>query len=80
MWKYDTGLIARALFALITFINAVCAVFNLPQFETDEGTVYIVVSFVAMFAAFIAGFWKNNNFTDEAQVAQNFLNKLKSND
>lgn len=77
MWKYDIGLISRALFALISFVNALAAVFNLPQFDTDEQTVYLVVSFLAALGAFIAGFWKNNNFTQEAQIAQQILDDMK---
>lgn len=80
MAKYDVGLWSRVVFSLITFVNALCAVFNIPQFDVDEATVYTVVSFMFMLVAWIIGFWKNENFTDDAQIAQGYLNCLKDMD
>ena len=74
----DTQLIVRIIVSFITMINAFAATFGFSPIDVDENTIYTVVSFVAMLAAWVWGFWKNNNFTEAAKKAQEHLNNLKS--
>lgn len=74
----DTQLIVRIVVSVITMINAFAAAFGFAPIDVDEGTVYTAVSFIVMIAAWIWGFWKNNNFTEAAKVAQEKLNELKT--
>lgn len=74
----DTQLIVRIIVSAITLINAMAASFGFDPLNIDEGTVYTVVSFVAAVAAWVWGFWKNNNFTEAAKTAQQLLDTTKA--
>ena len=46
----------------------------------DEGAVTTVVTAIVTLAATAYALWKNHNFTDAANAAQQFLNAVKGND
>lgn len=46
----------------------------------DEGMVTTVVTAIVTLAVTAWGIWKNHNFTDAANAAQQFLNEAKAND
>lgn len=73
----DTQLIVRIIVSIVTMVNAFAAALGIPPLDVDENTIYTVVSFVAMVAAWVWGFWKNNNFTESAKKAQETLVDLK---
>ena len=75
----DTQLIVRIIVSIVTMVNAFAAALGVPPLDVDESTIYTVVSFVAMVAAWVWGFWKNNNFTEAAKKAQETLTSIKSN-
>lgn len=47
-------------------------------FDVDAGMVQNGLSILAFLAAFLWGIWKNHNFTEAAQVAQEYLDTLKA--
>lgn len=63
----------EAVTRLIALIGSLLAYFgiNIPQTWEDWAVGAIMLAIMAY------GFWKNNNFTDEAKQAQKYLNKLK---
>jgi SPP1 family holin len=70
----DKGTIIRMAFFVLSWINAAASQngwFHLPV-VSEEG-VAIVVAFVVS----VWTYWKNNNHTKSAQVAQGYLNSLK---
>ena len=73
----DTQLIVRIIVSLVTMINACAAAFGFDPLNVDEGTIYTVVSFVAAVAAWVWGFWKNNNFTEAAKKGQVVVDEMK---
>ena len=73
----DTQLIVRIIVSIVTMVNAFAAALGVPPLDVDENTIYTVVSFIAMVAAWVWGFWKNNNFTEAAKKAQKTLVDLK---
>lgn len=73
----DTQLIVRIIVSIVTMVNAFAAALGVPPLDVDENTIYTVVSFLAMVAAWVWGFWKNNNFTEAAKKAQETLVDLK---
>lgn len=73
----DTQLIVRIIVSIVTMVNAFAAALGVPPLDVDENTIYTVVSFIAMVAAWVWGFWKNNNFTESAKKAQETLVDLK---
>lgn len=74
----EIELIARLIVSIIAAINAAAAAFGFNPFNVDEQTIYTVVSFVAAFAAWVWGFWKNNDFTDEAKRGTALMRQLKA--
>lgn len=73
----DTQLVVRIIVSLVAAINACAAAFGFDPLNIDEGTIYTVVSFVAAVAAWVWGFWKNNNFTEAAKKGQAVINEEK---
>lgn len=73
----ETQLIARIIVSIITAVNALAAALGFDPLNVDEGTVYTVVSFFAVVAAWAWGFWKNNNFTEAAKKGQALTDSLK---
>lgn len=74
----STDLIARLVISIIAAINAAAAAFGFNPFNVDEQTVYTGVSFVVALITWIWGFWKNNDFTDEAKQGSALMRDLKA--
>lgn len=74
----STDLIARLVISIIAAINAAAAAFGFNPFNVDEQTVYTAVSFIVAFVTWAWGFWKNNDFTDEAKQATAYMHGLKA--
>lgn len=74
----EIELIVRLIVSVIAAINAAAAAFGFNPFNVDEQTIYTVVSFVAALITWIWGFWKNNDFTDEARRGTAHMRQLKA--
>lgn len=74
----DTQLIVRLVVSIITIINLLATQFGFNPLNIDESSIYTVVSTIAALAAWIWGFWKNNNFTEAAKKGQELTNELKA--
>lgn len=69
---------AQSLKAIVTLAVAVAAnVANAAGFALDAGAAYNVVFSVASLAAVAVAWWKNQNVTEAAQMAQEYLDELK---
>lgn len=74
----DIQLIVRIIVSIITFVNLLAASFGFTPLNIDESTVYTTVSAIVALAAWIWGFWKNNNFTKAAKEGQAVIDELKA--
>lgn len=74
----EKQLIVRIIVSVITIVNLLSTQFGFNPLNISEDAIYNVVSTVAVIAAWVWGFWKNNNFTDSAKQAQEYLNNLKN--
>lgn len=74
----ETELIVRLIVSIIAAINAAAAAFGFNPFNVDEQTIYTVVSFFAALVTWAWGFWKNNDFTDEARRGTAVMRELKA--
>jgi len=72
--------IVRLAVLVILLINQSLIVIGWNPLPYSEEQIYEGVSSVATVAMAIYTWWKNNNVTDEAQQAQEYLDELKSND
>lgn len=73
----STELIARLVISIIAAINAAAAAFGFNPFNVDEQTIYTGVSFIVALVTWAWGFWKNNDFTEEARRGSELMRELK---
>lgn len=68
----------RTIFLLLALINQVLAIFGKSiGFEFTEGQIYQVVSMVLTAISSIVAWWKNNSFSQSAQVADEVMHSLE---
>ncbi len=75
--------ITRLIIIAITLINSLLAHYGKPLIQSDEALIYQTLSDLLLIGSIAWGYWKNNNFTHNAQQAQKFKNVLdveKNND
>lgn len=75
--KQKTEAIIRLIVALLPLVNMVLISFDMSPlpFESDE--LNAALTSIAEALALLWAWWKNNNITFEAQLAQKTLDKLK---
>lgn len=71
--------IVRLLIALLPAINMVLVYFKMSPLPFDEDEVNMAASAVIEFLGILWAWWKNNNITRQAQLAQDILNDFKEN-
>lgn len=78
MKKLDIGTITRTVLIIIALVNQGLLITgkNPLPFEDDQIAQVISFGFTAITA--LVAWWKNNNFTHEANEAQHYLDALKS--
>lgn len=70
---------AEGIKAIVTLLVTVAVnVANAAGFALDFGALFNVVFSVASLAAVAWAWWKNQNVTDAAQQAQEYLDELKA--
>lgn len=74
--KADTW--ARLIVLVVALANQVLAIFGKGQIAIAENDIYQLCSIVATVISAFAAMWKNNSFTQEAQVADDIMKDLKS--
>lgn len=68
--------ITRLIVIAITLINSLLAHYGKPLIQSDEALIYQTLSDLLLIGSIVWGYWKNNNFTHNAQQAQKFKNVL----
>ncbi len=72
---YDDGTLAAFARLVVTLVVSVAAVVG---YALDSGLVFNIVFSALAIACILWTWWKNNNVTKAAQLAQRYLNDLKS--
>ncbi|MDQ0299622.1 SPP1 family holin [Salibacterium salarium] len=75
----DAGAVTRTIFMVTAFINQGLAIFGYSPLPIDEENVELFVSFIFSAITAVIAWWKNNNFSQAAKHAQNYLESIKSN-
>lgn len=70
--------IIRVVVLGIVLINQLLVATGVINFIIDENEVYEIVSTGATLVMSLIAMWKNNSFTKEARMADEYLKKLKS--
>lgn len=68
--------ITRLIVIAITLINSLLAHYGKPLIQSDETFIYQTLSDLLLIGSIAWGYWKNNNFTYNAQQAQKFKKVL----
>ena len=74
--KADTW--ARLIVLVVALANQVLAIFGKGQIAIAENDIYQLCSIVATVISAFVAMWKNNSFTQEAQVADDIMRDLKN--
>ncbi len=76
--KVSIETIVRTIVLFATLINAVLTMLGKNPIPLSEDELYTAFSAVATIAASIWAWWKNNSFTTEAIIADEYLHELKA--
>ena len=75
--KQRVEAIARLIVALVPVINIILVYFNMSPLPFDSDEVNAGLSAIISVAGIFWAWWKNNNITFEAQLAQKKLEQYK---
>lgn len=68
---------ARTACLVLALVNQVLAIFGKNALPFAENDVYQIVSMIATIVTGVIAWWKNNSFTEPAQLADDYLAKLR---
>lgn len=70
--------VAPLIITLLAGINAFLTLKGLPNLEIGDETITLIISGIATVVGECWSWWRNNNWTPEAQTTQFVLNELKA--
>jgi len=76
--KIEADTIARTIVLALALLNQILAVMGRGTIDIAESDVYQIASLVATIVSAIWAWWKNNSFTRHAILADEYLDKLRS--
>lgn len=69
---------ARTIFLFVALLNQLLAIFGKGTLDFTEDEIYQAVSMIATFVSTILAWWKNNSFTQAAQVGDEMMKDIKT--
>lgn len=75
--KITKSTIVRTILFLIVILNFVLERCGIDVIATDENAVAMAVEYIIEIAVLAVGFWKNNSFSPNAIIADQFFKELK---
>lgn len=75
--KITKGTAVRTIMLLIVVINMVLKNTGKQPIEIAESDVYSTIEVIVSVAIILLSWWKNNSFTKNAQLADEYLQELK---
>ena len=76
--KPTNGTIARTIILALALLNSILGQFGCDIIKIPDETVNSLVDAVFLIVAAISAWWKNNSFTYEAQIADEYMKDLKT--
>lgn len=70
--------VAPLLITILALINSFLTLKGLPSIQIGNEVITTIINNTADIACIIWCWWKNNNFTKDAQITQPVLNGLKA--
>lgn len=72
--------IIRTIVLVVALINQVLTIFAINPLPYSENEIYEGITAVITVIASLVSWWKNNSFTKEAIMADDYMQKLKESD
>ena len=69
------GTWVRGILLIISFINMALSAAGKAPIPADYNELYTIVSVIFSILVGISAYWKNNSFTEAAQIADKFLHE-----
>ena len=76
--KIETDTIARTIVLALALLNQILAVMGRGTIDIAESDIYQIASLIATIVSALWAWWKNNSFTRHAILADEYLDKLRS--
>lgn len=76
--RYDVHTIIRTVILVLALLNQGLALFNLSPLQISDEQVGDFITLAFTISSAIWTWWKNNNITQEALEAQDYLDDLKA--
>ena len=76
--KIETDTIARTIVLALALLNQILAVMGRGTIDIAESDIYQIASLIATIVSALWAWWKNNSFTKHAILADEYLDKLRS--
>lgn len=75
--RIKTETIVRTIIAGIALLNSMLIMFGKTPLDLDENTLYVIGSGIATVVTTIWAWWKNNSITQNALLADKYLDDLR---
>lgn len=75
--KITKGTVVRTIMLSIVVINMILKSTGKQPIEIAESDVYSIIEMIVSIAIILLSWWKNNSFTKNAQLADEYLQGLK---
>jgi SPP1 family holin len=76
--KVKTETIIRTIVLVLALINQVLAILGKEKIPITEDDVYQLITLIVTVCTALWSWWKNNSFTQPALMADEYLEKLRS--
>lgn len=77
--QVKTSTIIRTLCLILALINQILSAIGKPLLPIEDSQIETIVTETALVITALWGWWKNNSFTKNAIVADEYLKELKEN-
>lgn len=75
--KITKGTVVRTIMLLVVVINMALKNVGKQPIEVAESDVYSLIEMIVSVVIILLSWWKNNSFTKNAQLADEYLQELK---
>lgn len=72
------SVLVRTIALVIVLLNMILKAFGYDVIDIDEGSVLEFIEMVVSVATIVLCWWKNNSFTKNAQMADEYLEALRN--
>ena len=75
--KIEVGTIIRTVLLALALTNQILTATGHPVIPIDDETITQLISALATVITALVAWWKNNSYTQEAIIADNYMHELK---